>query len=747
MEGFQAVAKRFINTTRSHLFITGKAGTGKTTFLKNLDKITHKNFIVVAPTGIAALNAGGVTIHSQFLLPLGTFIPDRSLQGEHSESVPCYTQNALARNHPLNSARKQVLRSIDLLVIDEVSMLRADLLDAIDYRMRAARGNFRESFGGVQVLFIGDLYQLPPVVKRGEESVLNKYYKSPWFYEAKALEHDQLVFIEFDKIYRQHDQVFINLLNNLRDNTITQQDVDTLNQHYYTASEIEELKEVITLTTHNYKADELNLKALQSLPGKSHFLEANTEGEFPESMYPVLQRIELKVGAQIMFVRNDTDGNYYNGKLATVKEINGNEVWVELAGTNARFKLKRVRWENKKYALQKDNLDLDEEVIGSFEQYPVKLAWAITVHKSQGLTFDKAIIDVGQAFADGQVYVALSRLRTLDGLVLRAKIQSTTISTDKQIVSFVKENHQPHRLDEVMRERQKGFLTQLIEQTFDFSSLVRDLQYIIRSNETTLHKDSVRSVLLPVASALEAERENTVKYRKQLAGLLSDHQLLIERLGKGSDYYKALLTEKLKAVLIHQQEMQQLKRVKTYITQLTELDVAFTRKLDELGKVLVLTEAILNGNENIDVEQLKEQSTAKRSLMIEEIRKLMPEISVENQKKSKKGKKTRKDKTSEKSTYDISLDLFKSGMTVKEIATQRQLAVSTIEGHLEKGIASGSIPISTLADDETVREVSEAIATLPKGFSLKELFEKLNGRYGYGVLKAVVAHNELSKPE
>ncbi|MBT1703849.1 helix-turn-helix domain-containing protein [Fulvivirgaceae bacterium PWU20] len=464
-------------------------------------------------------------------------------------------------------------------------------------------------------------------------------------------------------------------------------------------------------------------------------------------MYPVLERIELKVGAQIMFVRNDPEGNYYNGKLATVKEINGNDVWVELAGTSTRYKLKRERWENKKYALQKDNLELDEEVVGSFEQFPIKLAWAITVHKSQGLTFDKAIIDVGQAFADGQVYVALSRLRTLDGLVLRAKIQSTTISTDKQIVSFVKENHQPDRLNEVIKERQHGFLVQLIEQTFDFSSLARDLHYTIRNNETGAHKDGVKSVLQPIANALDAEKENTVKYRRQLAGLLSDHGLLVERLRKGSDYYKTLLAEKLKTLVLHQHEMHQHKRVKTYVNQLTELDVAFTRKLDELDKVLVLTEAILNGKENIDVEQLKVQSTAKRSLMMEEIRKLMPEISVKEQKKTKKEKKAKKDKTSEKSTYDISLELLKSGMTVTEIAAQRQLAVSTIEGHLAKGVASGAIPISTLADDETVREVSEAITTLPQEFTLKELFEKLNGRYGYGVLKAVVAHTEMSKSD
>src|SRR5258708_6280723 len=238
IEDYLAAAAQFINTTSSHIFLTGKAGTGKTTFLKSLSQLTHKPHIVVAPTGIAALNAGGVTIHSQFLLPPVTFLPDRFLPEDFSETGKFMNQNSLARKHPLNSARRQVLRSIDLLVIDEVSMLRADLLDAIDYRMKAARGNFRQSFGGAQVLFIGDLYQLPPVVRHDEKGTLSQYYRSPWFYEAKALQDNQLVYIELDRIFRQHDPSFINILNNLRNNVATQQDIDTLNQFYKTPDEI-----------------------------------------------------------------------------------------------------------------------------------------------------------------------------------------------------------------------------------------------------------------------------------------------------------------------------------------------------------------------------------------------------------------------------------------------------------------------------------------------------------------------------
>ncbi|MDH4058255.1 MAG: AAA family ATPase, partial [Cyclobacteriaceae bacterium] len=299
-------AVMFINTTSSHIFLTGKAGTGKTTFLKNLAKNTHKSFLIVAPTGIAALNAGGVTIHSQFLLPHGTFLPERTLHQNFSFAGNYFAQDTLAKKHPLNSARKQVLRSIDLLVIDEVSMLRADLLDAIDYRLKAARGNFFQRFGGVQLLLIGDLYQLPPVVKREEEMLLQNYYPSPWFYEAHALRDDSFVYIELDKIFRQHDEDFISILNNLRNNIITPSDIEELNRHYRAPEEIGNLKEVITLTTHNYKADDLNLKALWELDTPSYYFDARIDGDFPESMYPAQQRLELKEGAQIMFIKNDT---------------------------------------------------------------------------------------------------------------------------------------------------------------------------------------------------------------------------------------------------------------------------------------------------------------------------------------------------------------------------------------------------------------------------------------------------------
>lgn len=754
MEDLLSATAQFINTTAGHIFLTGKAGTGKTTFLKNLDKLTHKSHIVVAPTGIAALNAGGVTIHSQFLLPPVTFLPDRSLPDDFAEGGKFINQNTLARKHPLNSARKQVLRSIDLLVIDEVSMLRADMLDAIDYRMKAARGNFRQSFGGAQLLFIGDLYQLPPVVKNEEWETLRRYYKSAWFYDSNALHDDPPIYIELDKIFRQHDPVFINILNNLRNNTITPEDIDTLNRHHKTTDEISNLREVITLTTHNYKADELNQKELRNLTTPSHFFDASIEGDFPESMYPVLLRIELKEGAQIMFVRNDSENKmYFNGKLATVKEISGNDVWVEMAGTHARFQLKRERWENKKYTVDEVTRDIKDAVIGAFEQYPIKLAWAITVHKSQGLTFDQAVIDVGQAFADGQVYVALSRLRSLDGLTLRTRIHSSVISTDQQVVTFAQSNYRPGQLGVVMKERQLQFIQQLLNKTFDFTMLIKDIRYVQKDlAEEGFTEVTMKPVLEQIAEALEAENTNTEKFRLQLTALLNanDSIQLVERIRKGSAYYKTHLIQNTKTLLHHLEVIRQRKRVKAYVNQLTDLDQAMSKKCEEVDKAAFLTEAILNGHEKFEFSALTRQRSEERGALLAEIRKQVEAVT-----QAKRQRKPRKERLSanrhgkrknagDPNTYDITLDLLNSGMTVEQIARERGLVGGTIEGHLAKAVETGRVSIFKFMTEESIMEIINARRELPEDATSKELYDRLNGKFGYGQLRAAMVYAKMS---
>lgn len=737
-------ALQLVNTTLGHIFLTGKAGTGKTTFLKQLSLKTHKSFVIVAPTGIAALNAGGVTIHSQFLLPLGTFLPDRSLPVDFESGRNVYTQNTLARKHPLNSARKQILRSIDLLVIDEVSMLRADVLDAIDYRLKAARGNFRKSFGGVQLLLIGDLYQLPPIIKADEEHLLQRYYPSIWFYESLALKNDGFAYVELDKIFRQTEGSFIRILNNLRNNNITDADIEELNRHYRTQPEIESQKEVITLTTHNYRADEMNRQALKTLDAPSFFFEAAIEGDFPESMYPVPARLELKVGAQVMFIRNDNEGQmYFNGKLATVSRISGEVVTVTMAGSHLEFDLKKERWENKKYTINEETRDLEDEVTGSFEQFPIKLAWAITVHKSQGLTFDKAIIDVGQAFADGQVYVALSRLRTLDGLMLRTKIDPQVVRAARNVDQFTESHNRPEELPGLIKRGQFEFIRTEVDRTFDFELLVKELRSVAkeRTDNVGFDDDTMRPVPLEIAQSLESEKENTTRFRKQLINLIEGEDIdkLLERISKGSEYYRKHLWQNLSMLLRHLHEMRQHKRVKTYLSHLAELDQLLTRKLEELGKLPLLAEGIFQGKQEFEFAAIADESKKERARLLAELAKEFPST----KKSGKEKRKGTKGKSKGPSTYDITLQLLESGMDVEAIAKERGLVPGTIEGHLAKAVAAGRIGIHQIVMQEDVDAIANAVSDMNEGFTSKDLYEKLEGKYSYGKLRAVMNHLTL----
>ncbi len=727
-------ALQFINSTARHIFLTGKAGTGKTTFLKNLTLKTHKQFAIVAPTGIAALNAGGTTIHSLFLLPFGMFIPDRNFSDGNDNFVGnWYTESTLARRHPLNSMRKQVLRSIDLLIIDEVSMLRADLLDAIDYRLRSVRNNFRQSFGGVQVLMIGDLYQLPPVVKREEESRLSQFYRSPWFFEAHALQRDGFSYIELDQIFRQSDNDFIRVLNNLRTNQPTTEDLDFLNRYYRSEDEIKNLTEVITLTTHNRKADEINQKALSELNAPSRFFEATIKDEFPDTMYPVLPRLELKVGAQIMFTRNDSEeGAYYNGKLATVTDIDGDDIIVSLAGSHKEYTLRTSVWENKKYTVNPETKDMEEEIVGTFEQYPVKLAWAITVHKSQGLTFDQAIIDVGQAFADGQVYVALSRLRSIEGLILRTKVDPSIVSTDRQIVSFDEANNKPETLVEEVQRQQREYLRRQFFKTFDFDPIIKEIRSLTRSEgpDSSFDEKSMKPVLRQVYDTLVNEVNNTSRFREQLASLLDGDRSdeLLERVRRGRQYYMQLIWNQVRILAQHIEDLRHEKRIQTYITSLGDLDQLFAKKLEEVDKVSHLAEGILNGQIEFDFSTLRDQRAAMRAeILMSTVKNLEPK------KKSKKKKKA-----GEPSTYELSIRMAEEGKTIAEIAEARGLVVSTIEGHLAKGIESGRIKLDLLVNETDVNLINSAIDTLPDGFSSADLYSKLRGKYTYSQLRAVL---------
>ena len=464
------LAAHFINNTNKSIFLTGKAGTGKTTFLKNIVKATYKKTIVCAPTGIAALNAGGVTIHSQFKLPPCTFLPINSLF-EHPGSLRIETKESLKRHFQMSGERRKILQQTELIIIDEVSMLRCDLLDAMDLLLKYVRRNQRP-FGGVQMLFIGDLLQLPPVVKREEWALLSKYYDSQFFFSAQVLKQEAPVYIELDKIYRQSDKNFTSILNKLRYNELDFDDIEILNSYYNATFRPEEGDSYITLTTHNKSAEEKNQKELEKINESLMFYNAKIEKEFPESMFPVEKELKLKLGAQVMMVKNDTSGfgRFFNGKIGTVELLTTNDIKVVFA--DGKFVMVELYlWENIKYTINPETNEMTEEILGSFQQYPLKLAWAITIHKSQGLTFEKAIIDVKNVFASGQAYVALSRLKSLDGLVLSAPIQGRIAFEEASVTQFEETQSQQGHLEDILEDERLQSLIENTQKAFDFSAI------------------------------------------------------------------------------------------------------------------------------------------------------------------------------------------------------------------------------------------------------------------------------------
>lgn len=462
------LAFRFITETNQHVFLTGRAGTGKTTFLHRVREECMKQLAVVAPTGVAAINAKGVTIHSLFQLPFGNLMPDQ--------------QSKLLGQRKLSKEKQRVLQSLDLLIIDEISMVRADVLDAIDWTLRRFR-NPLKPFGGVQLLMIGDLHQLPPVVRDQDVHVMRQHYETPYFFSCLALKKAGVQTIELTKIYRQRDEVFVKLLNEVRENRMTPQVLEQLNSRFRENIEPGSEAGVITLTSHRNTATQLNSDRLAALKGKVHTYKAKVNGKFPEHAYPTEAVLELKVGAQVMFVKNDLppERAYYNGKIGIIVEIDSEGlVHVRCDGDAFPIKVGVVNWENKKYKLDEKTKEVDEALEGSFSQVPLRLAWAITIHKSQGLTFDKVIIDAQSAFAHGQVYVALSRCRTFEGIQLLSQIQSKSVRTDRDVNDYTQSQQDNPPSETELAAARQTYHKQLVRDAFDLTSLLRELHALLR---------------------------------------------------------------------------------------------------------------------------------------------------------------------------------------------------------------------------------------------------------------------------
>lgn len=545
------LAHDLVKFTSKSVFLTGKAGTGKTTFLRNLPNITRKRMAVVAPTGVAALNAGGVTIHSFFQLPFTPYIPEGA---DVSFVTKDEDGNAVREQFRMSGNKIKLLRSLDLLVIDEISMVRSDLLDAVDSVLR----HYRRSslpFGGVQLLMIGDLYQLTPVVKEEEWLIISRFYRSPYFFDSNALKKVDYVTVELTHIFRQQDDVFISILNQIRTNTLTKESLAVLNSRV-SASTDDDDEQNIRLTTHNNDANSINTSKLDALEGQEYTFEADIIDNFPPYMYPTDETLTLKVGAQVMFIKNDSSPAklYYNGKIGKITEIDDTKIMVLCKGDLSPIEVKEEKWENIQYVVNNETKEIEQNVIGEFIQYPLRLAWAITVHKSQGLTFDRAIIDVHAAFAFGQVYVALSRCKSLEGLTLKTPISSQIIKSDSEVVTFCDNARQKQPDEQSLNKYIVSYQRDVLLKIFDFNSLQRQLaevRKVYMSNFNRFNPEYSQRLIDVVqqfdSQIFDVNKKFVVQLWKIFSASpdvqLKDDEFLQQRLWKASEYYHGKLAE------------------------------------------------------------------------------------------------------------------------------------------------------------------------------------------------------------
>lgn len=729
------LAWKFINQTSTNIFLTGKAGTGKTTFLKFVKENTHKKIAIVAPTGVAAINAGGVTIHSFFQLPLGYYIPVNAPVDEGN----FYTRSTLFKQLKLNNQKRRLIQEIDLLVIDEVSMVRADLIDAIDVVLRGIRKNERAPFGGVQILFIGDLFQLPPVIEDQSWNILKQYYKGQFFFNAWSLRDKPPVYIELKKIYRQNQLTFINLLNNIRNNEVTKEDIDILNSYYKPDFKPGKSGEYIILTTHNFKAENINRYELEKLPGKLYSYEALLEKDFNERNSPAEFDLTLKVGAQVMFIRNDKgeERRYYNGKIGIVSKLSDDEVYVTFPGESSELKVQKEIWRNVRYQYNKVTDHVDEEVIGTFTQYPLRLAWAITIHKSQGLTFEKAIIDAGESFAPGQVYVALSRLTSLEGLVLKSPIDKYSISTDQQAKEFSSTETEEHVAEESLSKGRYDYILVSVQKAFDFNVLLTVAGNFLEElyDKKIPNYDEAIELFKNLNKKLDAQNVICGKFHLQLNSLFIDHknldtQQILSRVESAKTYFQKFLQEQiLEPLKEHMESTRKLSKVKKYLQEIEQIKKEVELRLETIERVSVMSKGICEGRNFDEVFESMQASLVAR---IQDNKDTVSKV---------KGPKLAKGETQK-----ISLTMFKNGKTIEQIAEERGFTPGTIEGHLISYIGTGSIEVSQFVNEQKLQAIKEIIHEIGTASSL-QIKERLGEEYSYTEIKAAIQFVKTSELE
>tara|TARA_B100000767_G_scaffold24708_1_gene21766 strand:- start:2868 stop:5279 length:2412 start_codon:yes stop_codon:yes gene_type:complete len=794
------LAFQFIEKTDRNLFITGKAGTGKTTFLHNVKAASLKRIVVVAPTGVAAINAKGVTIHSFFQMPFGPILPNQIAQTSNQQ-------------RKFSKTKIDIIKSLDLVIIDEISMVRADVLDGIDQVLRRYK-NKHKVFGGVQILMIGDLQQLAPVVKPNEWSLLQQHYNTVYFFSANAFQEAKVVAIELQHIYRQKNEDFIQILNEIRNDQLSESSTAILNERYHPSFSPHKDEGYITLTTHNRRASIINDSELNKLNTKNYFFEAEVSGKFNENAFPNDEKLALKVGAQVMFIKNDSspEKRYYNGKIGVITDISRENVTVQCANEIDEIITEKEQWDTVNYSINEETKELKEDIVGTFTQIPLRLAWAITIHKSQGLTFEKAIIDAEASFAHGQTYVALSRCTSLEGLVLKTPITSNAIINDNTVRVFNKEVEENLPDETILTASEIQFQLNLISELFDYQLFLYPITRLIDvfyKNRTSIKGNIIDYLQVIKDDGIVALMKVSNGFKNQLIAISKDGVLpenssqIQERFIKAVDYFLTVTIKNIVQPMASISFSSDNKAVKKdFTTQFDRLQEVLSEKVFALKKMTegfkvqpylkVRADSVLQKTAPTKKKKLSSKRDPILALKLRELRDdiskaaKIPHFQIFNQEtlyaicdelprnekallkvngmgkiRVKKygeeilaaieiyceengiNKFNEQKKEDKKSTKQISFELFKKGLAIKEIAIERSLTSGTVESHLASYIPSGEIDVLELIPIKKYQKMVKAIEAI-EFKNLTHLKENMDKSYTFMELRMVLLSLELN---